>query len=88
MMRMTAPTTGPNPSARPTSASARYLGTFQRGSASAAVSISVSVRNSSGRRAARRMPTKPPIDSPTKWHGAAPSFSISAAASSVSRSMS
>ena len=50
--------------------------------------MSVSELRSSGRRSASRMPMKPPIESPTKWQGAARSFSISAAASRASVSMS
>ena len=41
-----------------------------------------------GRRAARRRPTKPPIDRPTKTQGASPSCSMTCAASSVSLSIS
>jgi hypothetical protein len=74
------------PSRRTTAPSSRYLSAF--GSGSAEVSISTSERSSSGRRSASRIPMKPPMESPTKWHGAAPSTSISAAASAESVSMS
>ena len=50
--------------------------------------ITVAERSRSGRRAASRRATKPPIELPTKWQGAMPRCSISAAASSARVSMS
>ena len=57
---------GRTPVSRYTLARVLYLVRLAGSSAVAAVSMSVSVCTDSGYRAARRMPTKPPIDSPTK----------------------
>ena len=69
------------PSQRHVMLSRRYFGMFSTGSASAEVSSRIRLRSNSGRRAASRMPTNPPIDKPAKWQGPTPRCVMSAAAS-------
>ena len=66
-----AKTTGSEtPATRATAPRAISLGTFARECAAALVLSRVSERSRSGSRAAMRIPTKPPVDSPTRWVGA------------------